>query len=285
MPLNHLSSKSSLASLLLVCLLAACYLAINLRHGWVPHDEGILGQAAERVLKGELPHCDFNEPYTGGLAYLDAAAFRLFAVNLTVLRYVLLVFFILWVFAVFAIFCELCPAWIAAAAALLCVAWSVPNYPAAMPSWFCLFFATFGVMAVLFYLRTDPSYWLVFSGLCGGCSCLVKTAGLFFVAGVLLLLVYREQTLSREFGGEANRTLLFRAFHSAGPGMLFARVDSCRHARRRSFRILAFCFSRPDYRRVPAPARAPFRRFPQSRSLQASFRGMGCFFGWSRVPH
>jgi hypothetical protein len=212
MPLKHLSSKSGLAFLLLTSLLAVCYLAINLRHGWVPHDEGILGQAAERVLNGELPHRDFNEPYTGGLAFLDAAAFRLFGVNLMVLRYVLLVFFILWVPAVFAIFRELCPARIAAAAALFCVAWSVPNYPAAMPSWFCLFFATFAVMALLFYLRTNRSYWLFLSGLFGGCSFLVKTPGLFLVAGVLLFLVYREQTLSREFGGQVDRTLLFRAF-------------------------------------------------------------------------
>ena len=99
----------------------------------MPHDEGILDQSAERVLHGELPHRDFNEPYTGGLAYLDAASFRIFGVNLMVLHWVLFAFFLLWVPAVFAIAREFCAPWPSAGVTLLCVAWSVPNYPA-MPS-------------------------------------------------------------------------------------------------------------------------------------------------------
>ena len=35
-------------------------------------------RAAERVLRGELPHRDFGDPYTGLNAMLGAAAFRLF---------------------------------------------------------------------------------------------------------------------------------------------------------------------------------------------------------------
>src|SRR5216684_7621997 len=87
---------------LIVWFFSIAYVAGNLRRGWVPHDEGILGQAAERVLQGEMPHRDFNDPYTGGLSYLDGAAFRLFGVNLLVLRYVLFGFFLAWVPAVYA---------------------------------------------------------------------------------------------------------------------------------------------------------------------------------------
>ena len=202
----------STALLLLVCLLSAAYLGVNLKRGWVPHDEGTLGQSAERVMRGELPHRDFNEPYTGGLAYLDAAAFRFFGVNLIVLRYILFAFFLLWVPAVFAIALEFCAPWPAAGITLLAIAWSVPNYPAAMPSWFCLFFATFGVLALLWHLHLMRPFWLVAAGLCGGFSFLVKTPGLYFVAGVLLFFVYLEQSLARERLAEPQRATAYRTF-------------------------------------------------------------------------
>lgn len=182
---------------LVVWLFSAFYLGLNLNRGWVPADDGLLGQSAERVLHGELPHRDFDEPYTGGLAYLDAAAFRLFGVNLMVLRWVLFAFFLLWVPAVFAIARELCSSWPAAGLTLLSVAWSVPNYPAAMPSWYCLFFATFGVLILLRHLRSPHPAWLFAAGLCGCFSFLMKTPGIFYVAGVLLFLVFHEQSQSR----------------------------------------------------------------------------------------
>jgi hypothetical protein len=59
---------------------------MNLHEGWVPHDEGTLGQSAERVLHGETPHRDFDDPYAGGLAYIDAAIFKFFGINLFSLR-------------------------------------------------------------------------------------------------------------------------------------------------------------------------------------------------------
>ncbi|MEM7349697.1 MAG: hypothetical protein AAF657_02750, partial [Acidobacteriota bacterium] len=41
---------------------AVGYLATLADEGWIPHDEGMLGQCAERLLQGELPHRDFDEP-------------------------------------------------------------------------------------------------------------------------------------------------------------------------------------------------------------------------------
>jgi hypothetical protein len=183
---------------LLVFLISAAYMAANLKRAWVPHDEGILAQAAERVLHGEIPHRDFNDPYTGGLAYLDAFAFRILSVNLLTLRYVLFFFFLLWVPTVFAIAREFCGLWAAATITIAAVVWSVPNYTAAMPSWFCLFFATFGSFAILKYIRNPRVELLIAAGLCGGFSVLMKTPGFFYVAGVLLFLAYLEQSLSRK---------------------------------------------------------------------------------------
>src|SRR5262245_31969029 len=162
----------------LTLLASAVYFACLLNRNWIPHDEGILSQAAERILQGQVPHRDFNEPYTGGLAYLDAAAFRMFGTNLMSLRYVLFLFFLAWVPAVYAIANQLSSPWSAGAVTLLAVAWSVPNYSAAMPSWYCLFFITFGTLAILRYLRDPKAFWLMLAGAFGAFSFLMKSHGL-----------------------------------------------------------------------------------------------------------
>src|SRR5262245_46811190 len=57
-------------ALAVVWLVAFLYLVSVLDHKWIPHDDGALAQAAERVLHGELPQRDFADIYTGGLSYL-----------------------------------------------------------------------------------------------------------------------------------------------------------------------------------------------------------------------
>src|SRR6202166_4627353 len=100
---NCIKRGTSVLIPLLVWLACAAYMGMNLKRGWVPWDEGILGQSAERVLNGEIPHKDFNDAYTGGLSYLDAFIFRLFGINLLYLRNFLFACFILWVPAVYSL--------------------------------------------------------------------------------------------------------------------------------------------------------------------------------------
>ncbi len=157
-----------------VLVLSALYAAHGLKRGWVPADEGFLGQSAERVLHGELPHREYSEGYTGGLTFLNAAAFRLFGTNLASLRYMLFLFFLFWVPAFYYAATHFVSAPVAAALTVLAVAWSIPNYPAALPSWYNLFFATFGLAALLRYLETERRGWLFAAGLCGGISFLFK---------------------------------------------------------------------------------------------------------------
>src|SRR5271157_1189997 len=121
--------------LVVVWSLSAFYVGREMRRSWLPHDEGVLAQSAERVMLGEMPHRDFDEIYTGGLSYLNAEAFRLFGANLASLRYMLFLFFLAWVPCVYYIASRFGPPWIAAGFTLLSVAWSLPNYTAAMPSW------------------------------------------------------------------------------------------------------------------------------------------------------
>lgn len=199
-----------------VWLLAVTYVALHIDRDWVPHDAGTFGQSAERVLRGQLPHRDFIEVYTGGLSFLHALAFFLFGVRLIVLRWVLLLFVALWIPALFYVASRFARPLAAAAIVLLAVAWSVPNYPAPVPSWYNLFFATFGVAALLRYLEVERPIWLVSAGAAGGLSLLVKIAGLYYVAGVLLFLVYHEQVHAQREDRPASRGTAYQLVLAGG---------------------------------------------------------------------
>jgi hypothetical protein len=192
--------------LAVVWVVSAAYVGHGLNRGWIPHDEGTLAQSAERTLHGELPHRDFDEVYTGGLSYANAAAFRVLGTNLMSLRWLMFVGFVAWVPALYYCATRFARPAVAGWVTALGVAWSVPTYSAAMPSWYNLFFATWGTAALLRHVETGQRRWLVAAGLVGGLSCLVKVVGLYYVAAVLLFLVFRE-----------------RALHPASPGRPVAR--------------------------------------------------------------
>jgi hypothetical protein len=182
---------------LIVLALSAVLLASDLNQGWVPHDEGALGQSAMRVLAGQVPHRDFDEIYTGALAYLHAAAFTIGSPAATTMRIPLFLFALLWVGAMYAIARRFVPPIGAALVAVTALVWSVPNYPASVPSWFNLFFATFGTLALLRGLETEKRHWLVLAGVAGGISFLFKLSGVFYLLGGGIALVatsFRGQT-------------------------------------------------------------------------------------------
>ena len=201
--------------LLGVLLVSAVYVWWHLGRGWIPIDDGPVAQSALRVMQGQLPHRDFDELYTGGLAWLNAAAFRLLGTNLWTLRLVLFAVFVAWVPAVFYIASRFVRPLAAAGVVLLAVVWSLPNYSGAMASWYNLFLATFGIAALLRYLEVGHRRWLVAAGIAGGLSFLVKVIGLYYVAGVLLFLVFHAHALSRSSAGaDARRGHGYVAFVS-----------------------------------------------------------------------
>ncbi len=204
-----------LTLLWIICLV---YMHSSLMRGWIPHDEGSLGHAAERVMQGELPHRDFDDIYTGGLAMLNAVAFRTLGMELTSLRWFLFIIFAAWVPAVYYIATRFASAMAAGTVTLLAAAWSVPNYAAALPSWYNLFFATFGIAAILRYLATPRSSWLFLSGLCGGLSVLAKVSGSYYISAAVLFFVFAEQEIAMEHRGDnkASKLGLYSLFVFAG---------------------------------------------------------------------
>ena len=174
--------------------IAGAYVGARIGSGWVPADDGTLSQSAVRVMQGQLPHRDFAEIYTGGLGIIHALAFRVFGVNLMSLRLCVFLFFLAWIPAVYYIALRFTSAFAAGLITLTAVAWSYPNYPAAMPSWYNLFFATFGAAALLRYLDARKARWLFVVGVCGGLSILIKIIGAYYIAGALLFLAFLEQS-------------------------------------------------------------------------------------------
>lgn len=198
--------------LLAVWIFAAAYGGSYLMRGWIPHDEGAFAQSADRVLHGQLPHRDYTEIYTGGLAFLHAFAFRCLGENFASLRIVLFAFFLLWVPSFYWIALRLVPDWIAGSVTVLAVVWSLPNYPAAVPSWYNLFFATFGLAALFAYLKDHSPRWLFIAGVVGGCSFLAKTTALYYVAAALLSFLFFEQCkTSAEDNAPKTRSVLYSA--------------------------------------------------------------------------
>lgn len=190
-PRHSARRRRDFIALTVVWLAAAAYLLLFVDRGWNRGDEGLLGQSAERVLHGELPHQDFDDMYTGGLALLHAATFRGLGIRLTSLRWVLYVATLLFVPLVYFVARRVAGPILAAATTALSVIWSVPNYFASMPSWYNLFLAVAALLALFLAIERGQRRWLALAGLCAGLSFLFKSAALLLVAGVFLFLVYR----------------------------------------------------------------------------------------------
>ena len=92
------SDRRVLAALL--CL-SAIYLWQFVYEGWIPHDDGMLAQIAERVMAGEMPHRDFDDPSTGLLGYLHGLGLLIFGISPRSLRLVLFPFTLAWLPAIY----------------------------------------------------------------------------------------------------------------------------------------------------------------------------------------
>ena len=188
-------------------LITVAYLAGSMQTSFIAHDEGLLGQTAERTLAGETPHVDFDDPYTGGLTYLNALSFRLLGSRSSSLRVALLVFSTIFVICYYLVAKRLVGPIAATAVAMGAIVWSLKNYFAALPSWYNLFFAVFGVLALFLDVerrdarRFSPA--LFFAGVMGGLSIIIKITGLYFVAAGLLYVLFDAQKDAQKDADEA----------------------------------------------------------------------------------
>jgi hypothetical protein len=184
-----------------LCLGGALLIGPLVHLGWMPMDDGLLAHSAQRVLQGDLPHRDFDDVYTGGLAMLDAAAFRALGAGLFTLRVPLLIAFALWTTAVYSVAKRFTSTAGAALVAMVAAVWNIGSYPNAGPSWYTLFLFTGGTAALCAYVERRRAAWLFVAGFAGGLAISIKVIGLYYVAAALLFFVFLEQQDHRAAAG------------------------------------------------------------------------------------
>jgi hypothetical protein len=181
-------------------LVSALYLSLFPRLGWIPHDEGLLGQQAVRFLRGEIPHRDFHETYSGGLTVLNALCFRALGVDSLSLRKML---FMAALFTVGAVFLFSHAGGGLATAALVgagALTWSFPNFFAGLPSWYVVGFWIGGAFCLRRFEAGPSSLgWVFGAGIFSGLAACIKISGVFFPLAALLYFCHRAM-------GEADAT-------------------------------------------------------------------------------
>ena len=182
--------RSYRIALLVTLAVTTIYLSTMRNHGWIAHDEGLLALSADRVLAGETPHIDFQDPYTGGLSYWHAQVFRVLGTSLTSLRTILVAVAVLAVIAWFLIVARFLRPVSASVVTLLCLVWSFPNYFAALPSWYNLMFASWTIWAILKYSDQLKPRFLVLAACAIGLSILCKITGVYALAATFFAVLF-----------------------------------------------------------------------------------------------
>ena len=181
---------SSRIALLVTLAVTTIYLSTMGNQGWIAHDEGLLAHSADRVLAGETPHIDFQDPYTGGLSYWHAQVFSVLGTSLTSLRTILVAVAVLAVIAWFLIAARFLPPASASVVTLVCLVWSFPNYFAALPSWYNLMFASWTMWAILKYSDDLKPRFLVLAAFAIGLSILCKITGVYALAATFFAVLF-----------------------------------------------------------------------------------------------
>lgn len=207
LPTQHAALGRRDAVVIGVCLLLVLGLTLpDLMTGWFPHDEGQIGQAAERFLQGQLPHRDFDDMYTGLLTVLHGVAFQLLGIRTESTRWMLLFASIPFLISIYRISRRWLPPVDAGGLLVLCGMWGIRLNPESLPSWYILFLTAGMLDAILTFLCRRRLRWLFVAGLLAGIAVLFKLTGIFLVAaGVLILMDYEQ----RQCPQDGQRSLLF----------------------------------------------------------------------------
>jgi hypothetical protein len=164
-----------------------------LGRGWTAHDDGMLGQTADRIRLGQLPHRDFEEVYTGAVGYYHALAQLLTGTTMMAPRYALFAMWLGWIGLIYVIAKRVAPVWWAAAFSLAVGMWTVPVYPAAMPSWYLLFLGTAAIGALFRWRDDSDARWIYAAGLAIGAALTIKITALYLLAAAMISIVVAEQ--------------------------------------------------------------------------------------------
>lgn len=179
-------TRADAAALVAVLGLAAALVWPELFRGWYPWDDGAMAQVAERVLHGQLPHRDFDDPWTGGWSFVQAGIFRLFGMSLRMLR---LPIFVTWLASLacgFRLARRFATPAVAGVATLAWGIWSLYAWHYPLLNWYYAPLALFAVWGVTRFVESGRRRYVVFAGVMVGIAIIQKITGLFLLAALLL---------------------------------------------------------------------------------------------------
>ena len=172
----------------MIGILVSGYLGWHYDEGWIAHDEGLLGHTAELTLAGNTPHVEFQDAYTGLLSHINASSFKLFGINLASLRIPLLIGATMTAIVWYLIALRMVSPVVAGVVTLTSVAWSFPNYFAALPSWYVLMAASWTTWTLIKFQETSSRRYTLLAALFSGVAILFKIVGLYLVAASLFVI-------------------------------------------------------------------------------------------------
>src|SRR5262249_48239239 len=167
-----------------------CYLVPFVPRGWMPHDEGMLGQSADRVLHGDIPHVDYEEPYTGGLAWLYAGVFGIAGVDLLKLRWLLFAGAAAAAGLTYAILRRFLTPAASGFATGVALVWRFSNYFAAPPSGGLPTAALVCLWALIRYIETARWRHLIIAALAAGFAIAIKQTGIYLFIALIWSLLF-----------------------------------------------------------------------------------------------
>jgi len=163
---------------------------------WYPVDEGIYAHLAERLVAGEVLHVDIVDFHPGYGDFLNAAAFRVFGIDLVSLRYPLIAGALLQSLFVFALI-QRRSLLLAACAAVASIALGVIHFLNPTPHWYALF----GTCCLLYWMHAAPRVdWIRLMGagfIVGAIALFHQLLGVLVGAGVVVVALQEQSGEAR----------------------------------------------------------------------------------------
>ena len=184
----------------LIFVVSLLYLSLFRHFSVMDLDEGIILQAAERILHGQVPYRDFFMFYTPGSAYLVAALFKVFGDSFAVARSSIAVAGAVCTAITYVLSRRVCSRNIALVAAALAMLTSYAYRFLVLHNWYATLFASLAICAAVRLWESQKPHWAFACGSLAAITILIeqsKGAGvcLGLVVGYFILHFFgRERT-------------------------------------------------------------------------------------------
>lgn len=185
-PLNR-AARLEQAFPALIFLVSLAYLSLFRHFSTRDLDEGIILQAAERVLRGQIPYRDFFLFYTPGSVCIQAALFKLFGDSLVVARMGIAFVGAVCSTIAYCLARRVCSRRISLLAAGLTAALSVTYRFVVVHNWYSTLFATLALYAAVRLLESGDRSWAFMLGSLAALTTLIEQSKGGALCGGLVL--------------------------------------------------------------------------------------------------